>query len=193
MLTLQAGLGPVVEDAHAGHRLAGVAADAHHKHVRALALPLHGQLSKHRAHLRARGRPPLMRRRLTCSLSARQERRQARAAAAPAILAGRRRAALRRGRGRRTLPCCAAPPIQNLLAVLVGVWMTNSPAASSYSACGRARARHTGRGMPQPGGTAFLSCCCYPCSGPAIVRWNTCAAFLCAALRARPPSVWGAL
>ena len=34
----------------------------------------------------------------------------------------------------RALPCCAAPPIQNLEAVSVGVLMTNSPPASSYTA-----------------------------------------------------------
>ena len=34
-----------------------------------------------------------------------------------------------------TFPCCAAPPIQNFDAVSLGVWMTNSPACSSYVAC----------------------------------------------------------
>ena len=37
-----------------------------------------------------------------------------------------------------TFPCCAAPPIQNFEAVSLGVWMTNSPACSSYVACSSA-------------------------------------------------------
>ena len=45
-------LGPVVLDAHARRGRAGVVADAHHEHVRALVLPAHGQLRKDGAHLR---------------------------------------------------------------------------------------------------------------------------------------------